>query len=73
MNSTALICTTIVTLGLLLSACGPSKETMCKKIADYRSQPSDTSYDVAERYIKCLNAPDSYAKRMYKEIEEGGK
>ena len=72
MNSTALTCT-IVTLGLLLSACGPSKETMCEKIANHRSQPSDTSNVRMERYIKCLNAPGSYAKRMYKEIEEGGK
>jgi hypothetical protein len=59
----------IVTLSLSLSACGPSKEVMCEKIADYRSQSTDTKTEVAERYIRCLNAPDSYAKTQYKEIK----
>jgi hypothetical protein len=60
---------TIVILGLSLSACSPSKEVMCEKIADYRSNLStDTKEEVAERYIRCLNAPDDYANKMYKEI-----
>ena len=59
----------IVILGSSLSGCGPSKEVMCEKIADYRSNPSDTKAEVAERYIRCLNAPDSYAKTQYNEIK----
>ena len=59
---------TIVALSLSLSACGPSKEVMCEKIADYRSKPADTKNEVAERYIRCMIAEDEYAKKMYKEI-----
>ena len=68
MKSKSMQCA-IVVLSLFLSACGPSKEVMCEKIADYRSNLStDTKEEVAERYIRCLNASDDYAKTQYKEI-----
>ena len=59
---------------LLLGGCGPSKDEMCHEIADYRAQSSGvsaTSAEATEYYVKCLNAPDDYAKRMYKEIKAG--
>lgn len=59
----------ILVLSSSLSGCGPSKEVMCEKIADYRSNPTtDTKAEVAERYIRCLNASNDYAKTQYKKI-----
>jgi len=61
----------MVSLSLSLSACGPSKETMCEQIAKYRSTPTDEEWEASERYVRCLNAPNDYAKTMYKEMKRG--
>ncbi len=58
----------VVALSSSLSACGPSKEVMCEKIAANRSTPADSRTDEVERYVRCLNASDDYVKKLYKEI-----
>lgn len=58
----------LTALGPLLAGCGPSKEAMCETIAAARSTPADTKADEAEKYLRCLNAPDDYVKQTYKEL-----
>ena len=53
-------------LSASVSACGPSKDTMCHEIAAGRNQP-DLEF---ETYVKCLNLPDDAVRRMYKEMKE---
>lgn len=61
-----LIQCTIVTLGILLSACGPSKADMCEKITEDRSLPAE---EETYEYVKCLNASDDWVKKRYQEIK----
>ena len=58
----------VVALSSSFSACGPSKEVMCKTIAANRSTPADSRVDEVERYVRCLNASDDYVEKQYKEI-----
>src|SRR5690242_17421295 len=50
-----------------LTACGPSKETMCDRI----SRTADTPTDQEERYVKCLNADSEWVKKTYDDLEAG--
>ena len=50
---------------ILLTACGPSKETMCDRI----SHTADTANDQEERYIKCLNADREWVKKTYDDLQ----
>jgi hypothetical protein len=52
---------------ILLTACGPSKETMCDRI----SQTADTKNEQDERYIKCLNADREWVKKTYDDLQAG--
>lgn len=56
----------LAALSASVSACGPSKDTMCHEIAAARNQPELE----AETYIKCLNLPDDNVRQMYKEMKE---
>lgn len=62
----------IMTLGILLSACSPSKEEMCEAITENRSLPAE---EETYSYVKCLNASNDWVEERYKEIKtsEGNK
>lgn len=65
MNARYLRCALLAAFAASVSACGPSKDTMCREIAAGRQQPELE----AETYIKCLNASDEWVREAYKEMK----
>ena len=60
-------------LSASVSACGPSKDTMCHEIAAARQVAGEQPTDEVERYAKCLNAPDDWVRNTYKELKASQK